>query len=244
VADEQEKIRLQLYLAKSGVGSRRKCGELVDQGLVKVNGVVVKEPYFKVDPEKDAVEFAGRVVKPSKYQFVKLNKPSGYVSTMRDDRGRKAVIDLIPQKYGRLFPVGRLDLDSEGLVILTNHGEAANRMMHPRYHFPKVYHVTLDHPPHPAHLKEMCHGVEIPGAKTLPAVYELMGESSSKRVKVELTEGRKRQIKMVFRQFGYRVVKLRRMSIGPIKLGNLKSGETSEFTIQEIMQLLEALDLE
>ena len=118
------------------------------------------------------------------------NKPVGVLSAMKDSRGRRTIAHLIPKSYGKLFPVGRLDLDSEGLLILTNHGEAANRMMHPRYHFPKIYNVTLNESPKREDLKRMSRGIELEGKLTIPAVYELIGKEGSKRVRVEIVEGK------------------------------------------------------
>ena len=243
MAEPPDKIRLQLFLSRSGIASRRKSAELIEKGLVKVNGEVIKEPYHKVEPDKDTVEFAGKNITLSKYRFYKMNKPPGYLSSMSDDRGRKTIADLIPKSYGRLFPVGRLDLDSEGLIILTNHGDAANRMIHPRFHFSKVYHVTLDKSPDLDHLDKMSKGIMLEGKKTIAASYERIGGPGSKRIRVEIVEGRKRQIKMVFREFDYKVTKLRRIAIGPVKLGNTQKGSISELTMNELIALLDELGL-
>ena len=237
-----KKIRLQLYLARCGIASRRRCEEIIKQGKVKVNGVVIKEPYLKIDPDSDKVEYLDTIVNPPSYLFYKMYKPVGYLTTMRDERGRKTIADLIPSELGRVFPVGRLDLDSEGLVILTNHGEAANRMLHPRYHFQKEYQVKLDRVPNIKHLKEMSSGVILDGKKTMPAAYEL-SQPNSRVVRVIIMEGRKRQIKHVFGLYGYKVMKLKRVEMGPIKLGNMKIGEARRFTMKEILDLLNSLGL-
>jgi len=238
----EEKIRLQLFLARCGIASRRRCVEIINQGKVTVNRVIIKEPYFKVNPDTDKVEYLDEEVKLPKYAFHKLYKPVGYLTTMRDERGRKTITELIPSKFGRLFPVGRLDLNSEGLIIFTNHGEAANRMMHPRHHVMKIYHVKLDKTPDPKDLREMSAGIELDGEKTMPAVYEML-RKDSKIIRVELMEGKKRQIRRVFNALGYKVVSLKRVAIGPIPLGNLKPGELRPFTLKEIFDLLDALGL-
>ena len=243
MSEFENKIRLQLYLARCGAASRRRAAVLIELGKVSVNGKVVREPYFKVDPDKDEVIFLGKSLKLKKYKFIKMYKPVGVLSTMKDSRGRRTIQHLIPKTYGKLFPVGRLDLDSEGLIILTNHGEAGNRMMHPRYHFPKTYHVSLTEPPKKEDLLRMSKGIELDGKRTIPASYELIGKDGSKRVRVEIVEGRKRQIKMVFKKLGYKVNKLKRLSSGPIKLGNMKPGEIRDFTMDELFNLLGKLGL-
>jgi 23S rRNA pseudouridine2605 synthase len=241
---EENKIRLQLFLARCGVASRRKCAELIEYGKVKVNGEVVTEPFYKIDSEKDCVEYDGKEIKLNKYKFYKLYKPKGILSAMSDDRGRKTIADLIPSKHGSLFSVGRLDLDSEGLMILTNHGEAANRITHPRYHIPKVYKVVLDEEPNVGDLLIMSRGIELEGKQTIPAHYERIGGKGSKQVRVEIMEGRKRQIKLVFREFKYKVQQLKRVSIGPIMLDEMKPGEISEFTLDELLSLFDAIGLD
>ena len=242
MTEEKTKIRLQLYLSRCGIASRRKCADLIEQGKVTVNGEIITEPYFKVDPEKDSIEYLEIPVKTTSYLFFKLYKPVGYLTTMHDDRGRRTIADLIPSDVKRVFPVGRLDLDSEGLVILTNHGEAANRMMHPRYHFPRVYRAMLDKSPSQEDLVEMSRGIMLEGKKTIPASYELT-QPGSKTVRVEIMEGRKRQIRRVFHEYGYKVVKLKRISIGPIKLGDMKPAEIRRFTLKEVLEILAILDL-
>lgn len=241
--ESENKIRLQLFLSRCGVASRRKAATLIDSGKVSVNGKIVREPYLKIDTETDKVLFDGKAITLTKYKFIKMYKPVDVLSAMKDSRGRKTIAHLIPTSYGKLFPVGRLDLDSEGLLILTNHGEAANRMMHPRYHFPKIYHVILNESPTKENLIRMSKGVEIEGKRTIPAAYELIGNTGSKRVRVEIVEGRKRQIKMVFRKFDYKVDKLKRLSIGPIKLGDMKPGEIRDFTMDELFKLLSSLGM-
>ena len=175
-------MRLQLFLARCGAASRRKAAALIEKGKVSVNGRIVREPYFKIDPENDDVLFYDKPLKLMKYKFIKMYKPVGVLSAMKDSRGRRTIAHLIPKSYGKLFPVGRLDLDSEGLLILTNHGEAANRMMHPRYHFPKIYNVTLNESPKREDLKRMSRGIELEGKLTIPAVYELIGKEGSKKL--------------------------------------------------------------
>lgn len=240
---EDNEIRLQLFLARCGVASRRKCETLIEKGKVRVNDAVVTEPFHKINPAKDRVELDGKEIKLSKYKFYKLYKPVGILSAMSDDRGRKTIANLIPSKYGSLFSVGRLDLDSEGLMILTNHGEAANRITHPRYHVPKIYKVVLNKEPSVGDLLIMSKGIELEGKKTIPASYERYGVKGSKQVRVEIMEGRKRQIKLVFREFGYKVQQLKRMSIGPIRLGDMKPGEIVEFTLEELLALFDTIGI-
>lgn len=240
--EKTQNIRLQLYLARCGIASRRKCGAIVTQGKVKVNDVVINEPFFKIDPSRDNVTYLDVEVKPPLYSFYKMYKPVGYVTTMSDERGRKSIANLIPPELGRLFPVGRLDKDSEGLIILTNYGEAANRMTHPRYQFMKVYNVRLDHAPLEEHLREMSMGVELDDGKTIPAMYE-QSRPGSTNVRVIIMEGRKRQIRRVFELYGYKVVRLKRTSMGPIHLGRMSSGQVVRFSMKEVIELLDALGL-
>lgn len=229
-------IRLQKYLASCGVASRRKAEELIRAGKVAVNGQVVTEMGTKVDPARDRVEMGGSVVRLlEKKVYLKLNKPRGYISSCRSERGERTVLDLVKDVKERLYPVGRLDLESEGLILLTNDGELANKLMHPRYEHEKEYLVSLQSPVSSHQLLELQRGIVIDGEKTLPARIFLEGH---KQFRIILKEGKKRQIRRMVEAVGNKVVKLQRTRIGNIRLGDLPMGRCAALTASEIRSLM------
>lgn len=234
--------RLQKILAKSGLGSRRTCEEFIQAGRVVVNGKLA-ELGEKADPEKDDIRFDGESIKiHEKSVYIILNKPLGVLSSLKSQGGHQTVIDLlqIPQ---RVFPVGRLDLDSQGLILLTNDGALANMLTHPKYEHEKEYLVILDRSPDERQLAAWRRGVTLSdGVKTLPCKVELFGKKGETvRIKVILKQGRKRQIRETANVLGLNVRKLVRVRIGPIRLGNLKSGEWKHLTPEEERKLKASL---
>jgi 23S rRNA pseudouridine2605 synthase/23S rRNA pseudouridine2604 synthase len=231
-------IRLQKFLADRGIASRRKAEGLILSGEVKVNGQVVMELGTKVDPEKDKVEAGGSVVGwLGKKIYIKLNKPRGYVSSCRSF-GEKTILDLVKDVPYRLYPVGRLDKESEGLMILTNDGELANRLMHPRYEHEKEYEVSVKYPLTNDKLLKLSEGIVIDGKKTLPAKVTPLGP---KGFKIVLKEGRKRQIRRMVEGVGNRAVSLRRIRIGNIRIGKLKPGAYEFLAKDELTGLTQAV---
>lgn len=233
------KIRLQKFLAENGVASRRKSEELIERGKVKVNG----HPAFlgdKVDPKRDLVTVSGERIVPvsSGNIYIMLNKPRGYVTTMSDEMGRKCVAELIEDIEERLFPVGRLDRDSEGLLLFTNDGEFANMMTHPSMHISKTYRVTVKPAATEEQLVELSSGVVIDGKKTLPAsIQVLSGDSSRSVLQITIHEGRNRQIRKMCESVGLETVRLKRISIGALKLGGLSVGTYRELKKEEVAAL-------
>lgn len=228
--------RLHKYIAECGVASRRKAEELIRAGRITVNGEAVTKMGIKVDGAKDKVALDGKMIRPeTRTIYIKLNKPRGYVSSCRSERGERTVLDLVKDIKERLYPVGRLDMDSEGLLILTNDGEAANRLMHPRYEHEKEYVVRLRSPVTGRQLEQLAKGIEIDGQRTLPAKIKLLGETE---FSIILKEGKKRQIRRMVEVTGNRVIGLKRVRIGKLTLGKLPTGKYAHLTSSEIHSLM------
>ncbi|MCS6940782.1 MAG: pseudouridine synthase [Roseiflexus sp.] len=232
--------RLQKVLASAGIASRRDCEEYIAAGRVMVNGKVVRIPGTRVDPEHDEILVDGKPIgKIHRRTYVMLHKPAGVVSTTDDPQGRPTVIDLVNLEK-RLFPVGRLDYDSEGLLLLTDDGELTQKLTHPSYQVEKEYHVLLNEAPSPNALRAWRTGVELDGVKTAPAWVELIERTPEGAwVRVILHEGRKRQIREVARLLGYEVRRLIRVREGPLTLGDLPSGTWRFLTDEEVDMLRE-----
>lgn len=221
--------------------SRRKAEEEILAGRITVNGSKA-ELGEKIDPESDVVEYLGQPVSDSSVQTVciMLNKPKGYVSTMSDEKGRKCVKDLVSDLGVRVYPCGRLDLNSEGLLLMTNDGELANRLMHPKHHIPKVYHVRVSKPVDGELIKKLSSPMIIDGYRIKPAKAELIavGKNGMSDLKITLFEGRNRQIRKMCEQVGLNVINLRRVAIGEIQIGNLKSGMWKKLSKEQIEYLM------
>jgi 23S rRNA pseudouridine2605 synthase len=234
--------RLQKILARSGLGSRRTCEVYIQSKRVTVNGKIA-EIGEKADPERDESRVDGELVGASeKSVYLILNKPIGVLSSLKSQGGFRTVIDLveIPQ---RVFPVGRLDLNSQGLMLITNDGELANRLSHPRYGHEKEYKVLLDRSPDENQIMLWRRGVVLPdGGKTLPATVKIKRSNGKLPwITVILKEGRKRQIRETAKVLGLRVKKIIRVRFGPIRLGNLKSGEWRFLTSDEVKRLKQSV---
>ena len=234
-------VRLQKFVAEQGVASRRKSEDLIRAGKVKVNGHVA-EIGMKINPRKDLVTVGKQKltnVKNRKMVYVMLNKPRGYVTTVSDELGRKTVMDLLPDFGCRIYPVGRLDKDSEGLLLLTNDGSFTNCMTHPSHEYAKVYRVTVRPAVNDDILFNLRNGIEIDGRMTAPCEVTVLTEEEN-RVVLEfiLHEGRNRQIRKMCESQGLEVARLKRISIGPLKLGMLKQGDYRELSEQDVKKLL------
>ena len=231
-------VRLQKFLADCGVASRRKSEDLISKGAVKVNGVVAKIG-DKIDPIKDKITVNGKKVVPSKkLYYIMLHKPRGFVTTMSDEQGRKCVAELVSDIDARLYPVGRLDRDSEGLILMTNDGDFANKMMHPSKHIPKKYRVTVKPDITEEQLAQFNIGMEIDGRKTMPADARVIVKQPGRVVlEIILYEGRNRQIRKMCEKLGVEVARLKRTAIGNVKLGMLAPGDYRELTAEELKKL-------
>lgn len=234
-----DRIRLQKYLSQCAVASRRKSEELILAGKVKVNGKVAGLG-DKVSPRKDEVTVSGKkVVMNRKHYYIMLHKPRGFVTTMEDELGRKCVAQLVKDVGARVYPVGRLDRDSEGLLIMTNDGEFANHMTHPSKHIPKTYRVTVRPDVTDEMLVKFMDGMEIDGRMTAPAEAHII-EKQENRVVLEIVlyEGRNRQIRKMCEVMGLEVARLKRVSVGSIKLGMLPQGKWRELSEDEVHKLM------
>ena len=231
--------RLNKYLADCGVGSRRECDKLIADGVVKINGKIAS--LGATVEENDVVTVNGkRAVMKSKKCYIMLHKPKGCVTTVKDDLGRKTVMDFVDLKE-RLFPVGRLDYDTEGLLILTNDGDVANRLTHPKNSVEKVYVARISGSLAETERKQLERGVEIAGEKTLPAKVKILEKDEHHtRCEVTISEGRNRQIKKMFEAVGKEVEFLKRIAVGEIRLGGLQRGKW-RFLNEKEMAYLESL---
>lgn len=225
-------MRLAKFLAHGGVASRRKAEEIVAKGLVTVGGEVVTDPARDVG-EGDDVRVDGKPVTAEAREVWAVHKPLGVVSTAREPGGRRAVVELVDSR-ARLYPVGRLDADSTGLLLLTNDGELANRLIHPRYEVPKAYRVELRRRPSEDDLRRLASGVELDDGPTAPAEVRRLGE---REIEVVLREGRNRQLRRMAEAVGNEVVALRRVRFGPIELSDLAEGSSRLLTLEEVETL-------
>lgn len=234
-------MRLQKFLADCGVASRRKSEEIIVQGRVAVNGTKVTELGTKVSGN-DLVQVDGKKIKPvAKKIYMLLNKPVGYVTTVNDDFDRKTVMDLIKEEIReRVFPIGRLDYLTEGLIILTNDGDITYALTHPRHDIPKTYVVTLNSVPNPAAVDKLKHGVVIDGRKTMPAKVEWLKDNI---LQITISEGRNRQIRKMAEAVGYEVKALKRISIGNIRLGNVPLGRWRHLSKNEVEYLKRLVEI-
>lgn len=235
------KVRLQKYMAENGIASRRKSEELIAAGKVRVNGKIAAIG-DKVDPKHDKVTVSGkRVVKVKKNVYIMLHKPRGFITTMHDEMDRKCVAELIQDVPERVYPVGRLDRESEGLLLLTNDGEFANALTHPSRHVPKTYRVTVRPDVTKEQLAAFENGIEIDGRPTLPAEVRVLDKQEGRVVlEVVIYEGRNRQIRKMCEALGLEVARLKRTKIGSLKLGMLKQGEYRYLSEDELHGLLVA----
>jgi 23S rRNA pseudouridine2605 synthase len=228
-------VRLAKFLAHGGVASRRRAEEIIGSGRVTVGGDVVTDPARDVG-EGDDVRVDGTPVAVEAREVWAANKPVGVVSTAREPGGRMTVVALVDSPV-RLYPVGRLDADSSGLILLTNDGELANLLTHPRYQVPKVYRVELRRPPGDADLRRLADGVELEDGRTAPAEVRRLGP---RKVEIVLREGRTRQVRRMAEAVGHEVVALRRVRFGPVELGDLAEGEARRLSAAELEVLREA----
>lgn len=237
--------RLHKYLSRAGVASRRKCEELIAAGRVRVNGETVSLPGSKVDPDRDRVEVDGQPVKlPKDHAYWLLNKPAGYVSTVHDPQGRPTVLDLVKQTR-RLYPVGRLDQDSEGLLLLTDDGELTQRLTHPSFEHEKEYQVLVEGRPDERVLQRLRAGVALEdGLSHAADVTVLRSDQAGTWLRVVMHEGRKRQLRRMFDAVGHPVRRLIRVRMGPLTLGHLPPGQSRPLTAQERTRLRKAVGLD
>ncbi|ACD23179.1 rRNA pseudouridine synthase [Clostridium botulinum] len=227
--------RLQKYMASCGVASRRKCEEIILNGEVKVNGVVITELGTRVNPVEDKVEYKGSLItKEENKVYIILNKPEGYITSAKDEKGRKTVLDLVKVNE-RIYPIGRLDYDSSGLILLTNDGDVYNKIIHPREELNKKYIAVVKGKVSKKDIDIFNKGIDIGGYITAPASLEVLSYANEKStVEVCIHEGKNRQIRKMCTAINHEVLSLNRVSIGEIQLKYLKKGEWRELTTEEL----------
>lgn len=232
-------VRLQKVLAGAGVASRRAAERLILEGRVEVNGRTVREMGVRVDPQADAIRVDGRrlAIRPAVPTYFALHKPRGVVTTLADPEGRPTVKDLLPRVRARLFPVGRLDYDSEGLLLLTDDGALARDLMHPRTGVPKTYLAKVRGRPSPEALDRLERGIVLDGRRTLPARARIVRDAVNAWVEVRIVEGRNRQVRRMLEVVGHPVQRLRRTGYGGVLLGSLSPGESRRLTPAEVDRL-------
>lgn len=235
-----EELRLQKYLAQCGVSSRRGAEQIIQEGRVTVNGTVVTEMGIKVK-KGDKVTVDGQIVKQEKIKYyILLNKPAGVLSSVKDDRGRECVVDLVEGIDARLYPVGRLDYDTTGLLLLTNDGDFMQRVTHPSFEIWKTYQAVVKGVPTETDVKRFAEGIMLDDGKTLPAVLDVVGyKGNNAIVEVSIREGRNRQVRRMLERIGHPVNSLKRISFGSLELGDLKPGKWRHVQTEEIARLTE-----
>ncbi len=236
--------RLQRSLARAGLGSRRACEELIAAGKVEVNGTVATLG-DKIDPEVDEVRVKGaRISTDPAMRYLALHKPAGVTTTMRDPHARSDLRSLLPQEGARVFPVGRLDRDTEGLLLVTNDGELANRLTHPRHGVEKEYLAEVDGAPTERHLARLRRGVDLDDGPAKPLAVRAVSRAGGRTaIRIVMGEGRKREVRRMLDAVGLPVRRLVRLRVGPVKLGGLRAGEIRELTADEVRDLYRAAGL-
>ncbi|QMV44335.1 pseudouridine synthase [Cohnella cholangitidis] len=236
--------RLQKVLANAGVASRRKCEELITAGKVTVNGEVVTELGVKADPTKDVITVSGKPIKKEAKVYLMFNKPKGVITSVSDPQGRSVVTDYMKEIKERLYPVGRLDYDSEGLLLMTNDGDLAHKLTHPSHHVPKTYHATVERVPHGNALEKLQKGIKLEDGMTAPAEVEYHDIDPEKKfatIAITIHEGRNRQVRRMFDAINHPVTRLKRISFGGLSLGNLQRGKNRRLTAEEIKMLQDSV---
>ena len=231
--------RLQKYMASCGVASRRKCEEIILEGKVKVNGIVVKELGIKVDPLNDKIEYNDKIItKEEKKVYIMLNKPEGYISSVKDEKGRETILDIVKVEE-RVYPIGRLDYDSSGLLLLTNDGEIYNKIIHPREELTKKYIAVVKGEVTNKDIEAFKRGVDIGGYVTAPAELKIISyDRDISTIEIGIHEGKNRQIRKMCAAINHEVLSLKRIAVGELKLGYLKRGEWRELKEEELEYIM------
>ncbi|MFB6362548.1 pseudouridine synthase [Paenibacillus elgii] len=232
--------RLQKVLAEAGVASRRKCEDLITAGRVEVNDKVVTTLGVKVDPSQDFIKVDGKPIRRQSKVYVIFNKPKGVITSAQDPEGRKTVTEFFKNIKQRIYPIGRLDYDTEGLLLLTNDGEFAHLLTHPKHHVPRTYLATVKGVPHGSLLDKLKNGIELEDGMTAPAEVEYQDvrpETNESVVKITIYEGRNRQVRRMFDAIHHPVIKLKRVQFGPLLLSGIPRGKFRHLTPQEVNEL-------
>lgn len=238
--------RLQKIMAEAGVASRRKCEELILSGKVQLNGETVTALGTKADPAVDEITVDGKPIGVEKKMYLVFNKPKGVITSASDPQGRKIVTDYLKGITERLYPVGRLDYDTEGLLLLTNDGHFAHQLTHPKHHVPKTYHATVKGVPHGSELEKLKKGIMLEDGMTAPAeveYHDIDPEGKESTISITIHEGRNRQVRRMFEAINHPVIRLKRISFGDLFLGNLKRGLYRHLTKEEVEGLFKQVRL-
>lgn len=232
-------MRINKFLSNSGLASRRKCDQLIEEGKVFVNGKQVTELGSQINEKKDKVTVDGKTITlPSSFVYIKLNKPKGYACTAHDEKGRKTIYDLIDSEE-RLFSIGRLDYDTEGLILLTNDGDFANKVAHPKFNIDKEYRVTVEGEIKESEMAVMRKGVVVDGQRMPSAIVNFISyENGYTKLSVIIDEGQNRQIRRMFEAIGKTIKLLKRVRIGQVRLGGLRRGDYKDLTEVELNSLV------
>lgn len=231
-------VRLQKIISQAGVTSRRKAEDLIREGRVRINGKTVFELGTKADPDRDTIDVDGKRIEPKQPKIsVLLNKPDGYITSLRDPEGRPTVKKLVDNIPLRLYPVGRLDYHTEGLLILTNDGDLAQKIEHPTHALEKIYLAKVKGVPEENKINKLRNGIMLEGRKTLPAKIKVIETRKNAWLEITIREGRQNQIRNMFEEIGHPVLKLKRVAIGAVRDDNLKPGEYRMLKPQEIKLL-------
>ena len=232
-------MRLNKFLSNSGLASRRKCDQLIEEGKVFVNGKQVTELGSQINEKKDKVTVEGKTITlPSSFVYIKLNKPKGYACTAHDEKGRKTIYDLIDSEE-RVFSIGRLDYDTEGLILLTNDGDFANKVAHPKFNIDKEYRVTVEGEIKESEMAVMRKGVVVDGQRMPSAIVNFISyENGYTKLSVIIDEGQNRQIRRMFEAIGKTIKLLKRVRIGQVRLGGLRRGDYKDLTEVELNSLV------
>jgi 23S rRNA pseudouridine2605 synthase len=237
-SDAHGLVRINRYLSMCGVASRRKAEQLVLEGRVRVNRSVITDLGRRVDPDHDRISVDGKpVTQVHEHVYLVLNKPKDAITTLSDERGRRTVMSLFKSRH-RVYPVGRLDRNTTGVLLFTNDGEFANRLMHPRYEIPKTYRVTVTRMVAPEHLHTLRRGIALEERKTAETEVIVIPHSRGKELLITLHEGRNRQVRRMFESLGYDVAKLDRVAYGPVTCEGLDRGETRNLSRREVRKLM------
>lgn len=233
-------VRLQKYLAEAGVASRRHCEQLIEEGRVSVNGQSVSLLGSKIDPERDLIVLDGKPVVIERKVYIALNKPAGFVCTNHDTHGRQRAVDLLPRSLPRLYSVGRLDKDSEGLLFLTNDGTFSLRLTHPRYKMSKTYLVEVEGELGSAEITRVLKGIRSDGEMLrAEKIFQVRTHGDTTTLQLVLSEGKKRQIRRMMAAVGHPVKRLVRLAVGPVELGNLAISQWRHLTDEEVHKLMQ-----
>lgn len=243
-SNDKSLVRLNKFLSQAGVCSRRSADRLIEIGVVQLNGKVVTEVGTKINPQEDIIKVRGKAIHVQDYIYVMFHKPKSVVTTMNDPQDRRTVADYLESLPTKVFPVGRLDWNSEGLLLFTNDGDFANQVMHPKNDIPKTYEVKIEGSPDPEKLKKLLLGVTIVGGKVRARSLEKLRRSDTKHTwyRITITQGVNRQIRQMFSKLGYDVLKLQRVAIGSLMLGNLEKGDYRLLTREQVAKVFDDPD--